>query len=317
MLNELLATRFEDFLAYKRSLGYIYKSGENTVSTFLKFCSIHHPEDEMPTEENVMDYVQNYREQPLPESYAAYLREFSKYLNRNGIAAYLLPERMLTKHGDPVPPYFFKTSETDAFFCVCDSIKPMKGQPGRELVLPALFRMLYCCGMRCCEVRKLKVDDVDLDERKIIIRDSKGPNTRQIFIKEEFADYLKTYHFSISLLFSQREYFFPSPRTRGMVSAGFVNSNFRRLWLEAFPDFEFVDNRPRAYDFRHNFAVMNLNRWASEGADVNAKLTYLSKYMGHKNISHTLYYFHFVPSFYEKYREIADTSSMEDEDETE
>jgi len=76
-----------------------------------------------------------------------------------------------------------------------------------------------------------------------------------------------------------------------------ISNNFKRFWKTAYPNFV-ITTRPRAYDFRHHFACANLNRWAAEGLDVNVMLAYLMRYMGHQNISSTLYYFHFVPEFF-------------------
>jgi len=36
-------------------------------------------------------------------------------------------------------------------------------------------------------------------------------------------------------------------------------------------------------------------KWLDEGADINAKLPYLSRYMGHSSFSDTAYYIHLLP----------------------
>lgn len=74
--------------------------------------------------------------------------------------------------------------------------------------------------------------------------------------------------------------------------------------MEAFPEFK-LTARPRAYDFRHHLAWANLNRWAEDGLDLNVMLPYLMRYMGHQNVSETLYYFHFVPEFFPAYKKMA------------
>lgn len=47
---------------------------------------------------------------------------------------------------------------------------------------------------------------------------------------------------------------------------------------------------PRIHDLRHTFAVHCLQRWAENGEDINAKLPYLSAYMGHVGLSSTQQY---------------------------
>ena len=51
---------------------------------------------------------------------------------------------------------------------------------------------------------------------------------------------------------------------------------------------------PRTHDFRHTFAVHALLRWYRVGGDVQAKLPFLSAFMGHVSIDSTRYYLHFV-----------------------
>ncbi|WP_418728189.1 tyrosine-type recombinase/integrase [Dysosmobacter sp.] len=47
---------------------------------------------------------------------------------------------------------------------------------------------------------------------------------------------------------------------------------------------------PRIHDLRHTFAVHCLQKWVESGEDLNAKLPYLSAYMGHVGLSSTQQY---------------------------
>lgn len=173
--------------------------------------------------------------------------------------------------------------------------------------MPAMFRLLYCCGLRCKEARTLKCENVHLDELFLDILQSKGPKSRRIYISQELAEYLSSYDNRIKVLFPERSYFFPYKD--GCYDGGAISRNFRRFWKKAYPDLGFKD-RPRAYDFRHHFAYANLNKWAAEGIDINVMSAYLMRYMGHQTIEETLYYFHFVPEFFPTYKEM--TSTLED-----
>ena len=51
---------------------------------------------------------------------------------------------------------------------------------------------------------------------------------------------------------------------------------------------------PRIHDFRFSFAVNALIRWYRNGADVQAKLPYLTAYMGHVSVLSTYYYLRFI-----------------------
>lgn len=301
-----LGERAAEFIKYKRDIGYVYSSQEKTLSRFIKY----HDEQNGGTvldKGTVLSYLENYEDSSGSlHNNISVIREFGLYLYTIGdFNSYLIPEKIGSEY-IPKPPYFFTGKEISTFFEHIDSVLPDKGHRGRHLVIPAIFRLLYCCGLRCSEAIFLKVEDVHLSEKYIDIMQSKGPKDRRIFISEELSEYLASYDDQINLLFPNREYFFPN--TSGHFKRSFLGNNFRRYWLEIYPDTS-AENMPTAYDFRHHFAYSNINQWVTDGVDVNAKLPYLMRYMGHKQIKETLYYFHFVPEFFSVYREIAEKTA--------
>lgn len=301
----------EAFLRYKRAMGYDYRQGEYELKGYLSFVSENYPDISIPGRDDVESYLLSKQDTTYGVINATgILREFSRFLKISGYEdAYVIPPKRVKKP-TPEPPYFFTDKEISAFFYQCDRI-PVHRKPhtkGRNIVLPALFRTIYCCGLRCKEARMLKKADVHLQEGFIDVLESKGPKSRRIFISEELSEYLEKFDNEIMLLFPDRKYFFPSP-SNSCYSGSAIDSNFIRIWHEAFPDFV-RKGRPRVYDFRHHFAYANINRWVAEGKDVNAMIPYLVRYMGHKTLDETLYYFHFVPDFFPDFKKI--TSALED-----
>lgn len=301
--SQSLRENAADFIVYKRSIGYVYDGSERLLDRYVDYAEKAEAGIQYPTKEVTDNYLAKISNAAgTLYGSVAVLREFSRFLQTRGYrGAYMIPPKTASQ---PVPedPYFFTEEEISAFFRELDLIKPNKSFKGRELVIPALFRLLYCCGLRCKEARMLECRNVHLGELYIDVMQSKGPKSRRIFISQELSDYLSGYEESINLLFPGREYFFPS--SAGFYSSTAVSANFRRFWQKAFPDFV-ITTRPRAYDFRHHFAWANLNRWAAEGLDVNAMLPYLMRYMGHQSVSETLYYFHFVPEFFPTYKSMS------------
>ena len=197
----------------------------------------------------------------------------------------------------PVQPYLFTNEEINAFFAACDSIPYDCHVPRRHIVLPAMYRLLYCCGLRCKETRTLKRAQVFFDKRYIDVLQSKGPRSRRIYISQELSEYLYSYDLKMEHISPDRVYFFPS-QNDSPYEAGTFQQNFLKIWYTAFPDKQGDGVRIRAYDFRHHFAYANMNRWLREGKDLNVMLPYLMRYMGHQDIECTLYYFHLVPDIY-------------------
>lgn len=304
MTEHKLSSNASDFIVYKRSLGYVYTGQEKLLNRFVNYAEKAVECISIPTKEVTDNYLAEIAgsEGTLYGSVTV-LREFSRFLQARGYQdAYMIPAKSVSQ-SVPEDPYFFTEKEISAFFRELDQIEPHNSFKGRELVFPTLFRLLYCCGLRCKEVRTLKSEDVHLNELYIDIMQSKGPKSRRIYISTELADYLTEYDNKISLLFPERTYFFP--HGNGCYASTAISKNFQRFWKKAFPDFV-ITTRPRAYDFRHHFAWVNLNRWAAEGLDINAMLPYLMRYMGHQSVRETLYYFHFVPEFFPTYKTMAE-----------
>jgi integrase len=171
----------------------------------------------------------------------------------------------------------------------------------RHLVLPVFFRLLYCCGLRTCEARRLLVENVNLQCGVIDIIESKGHKSRRIPIPQDLLELFKTYDAHVSEIYPNRLYFFPTTRSNHYKCTS-ISIIFREIWEKAGLSQSF-GNKPRAYDFRHHFALSNLNKWIAAGVDVNSKIPYLTRYMGHSCMESTDYYLHLVPEFFKTFSE--------------
>jgi len=297
-MSKTLSDFIDEFLQYKKQNGYTYTTAGYHLNKYLGYSAIHAPAENIPGKDTVNMFLNRYAGTPGNlYNIAATLREFSRYLIGLGhTSAYVIPPKKVSLP-TPVQPYLFTDDEVEAFFSACDGIQYDCHVPKRHIVLPVMYRLLYCCGLRCKEVRALKNENVYLLENYIDILQSKGPKSRRIFISQELSDYLQNYDTKINAIFPDRSFFFPS-RKDCPYSAGALQKNFLKIWYTAFPDKKCDGVSVRAYDFRHHFAYANMNRWLREGKDVNAMLPYLMKHMGHQDIENTLYYFHLVPDIY-------------------
>lgn len=306
-MNKSLTELIDDFVNYKRHNGYVYVSAEYHLMKYAEYISVNYPDENVPSKTSINSFLNEHSHTPgTLYNLATFLREFSRYLISIGYTdAYIIPYKKIPLP-TPVQPYLFTEAEISRFFMACDSMPYDCHAPKRNIVFPAMYRLMYCCGLRCKEARKLKCENVVLNCNYIDILQSKGPKSRRIFISDELSHYLDSYNESINRLLPDRVYFFPS-RGDSPYSSGSVEKTFLKIWYTAFPEKRGNGVSIRAYDFRHHFAYANMNRWLKEGKDVNAMLPYLMRYMGHQDIESTLYYFHLVP---EIYREIIEKSSF-------
>jgi integrase/recombinase XerD len=294
----------EGLIEQKRSIGYPYDTPAQILKRFSVFCMNYFPEDTTLTKEMAMRWAEK-----RPGEHANTLlrritpvRQLAKYMNRIGIAAYLIPNKIPAKVIRYVP-HIFTEQELRAFFMEIDRCTPSPySGPVRHLVIPVFFRLLYCCGLRSSEARLLNVEDVDLESGKLIIRQSKGSKDRQVMISEDVLHLCRVYDSKVRQILPTRLAFFPNPHGQH-YHGNIIDYWFHLFWNKtAFANGR-SGNPPRVHDFRHTFAVKRLNLWVQEGKDLQACLPYLSMYLGHAHLVATDYYLHFVPEFFPLFKE--------------
>jgi integrase len=286
----------EGLIEQKQAIGFSYVTSQKHLKTFDRFCLEHYSQETRLTREIGMHWAEL-----VPQEHANTLirrttpvRQLAKYMNSIGIEAYVVP-RILPKEIHYVP-HIYTVQELKAFFAAVDRYGHSFHVPARHLVAPAIFRVLYCCGLRSSEARGLGVEDVDLEIGKLTIRKSKGNKDRNVMLSEDVLSLCQAYHEKVSSIFPDRVWFFPNHQGN-QYSSGALIDMFHQFWEKA--DVGFVSgNSPRVHDFRHSYAVNLLNQWVRENKDLNAYLPYLSMYLGHATLTETDYYLHLVPEFF-------------------
>lgn len=169
-------------------------------------------------------------------------------------------------------------------------------------MLRRLILVLYCTGLRLGEAVRLNMDDVDLDRGTLLIRNSKR-RTRIVPMRDDLVAELRLYvddrrkllldraHVDSEALFVRRN----GAALHTKAASNAIRKLLRRLDIK--PAQGRVGARP--YEFRHAFAVHRLTAWAEEGADVHAKLPWLSAYLGHQNVIGTEVYLKATPQLLE------------------
>lgn len=281
----------------KQALGYVYCQEQKQLRWFDEFCTANFPKEKELTQELLNAYsVRKSTEKPSGFSRRLIpIRELGKYMNRIGVKAYILPTSIAPKKIKFVP-HIFTNPELDTFFQTVDSLRFSNHSPARHLVLPVMFRLMYCCGLRPAEAIALKTINVDLENGNISILQSKMRKDRIVVMSDEMLDLCRIYRQKASLIFPRNEYFFPSPNGTHYATTP-VYIMLQQYWKLAGLS-ESGAKPPRLYDFRHTFATKRINEWITQGKDLNACLPYLSEYMGHYSFTDTAYYFHLVPEIY-------------------
>jgi integrase/recombinase XerD len=165
----------------------------------------------------------------------------------------------------------------------------------RAATYQTLFALLSVTGMRVGEAIRLDTTDLDWGQGVLLIRQSKFGKSRYVPLHPSTVEGLRDYA-------DRRLEYQPLP---GTVSF-FVSLTGRRLIYPTVQDVfgQLRDDtgigagaarRPRMHDLRHTFAVTTLLGWYRDGADVTARLPWLSTYLGHHDPRSTYWYLSATP----------------------
>ena len=299
------APYIEGLIEQKLALGYDYTESQRILRTFDRFCIDLYPSETLLTQELAMKWteVTDTERNLYRLNRVSVIRELARYMNSIGVAAYIIPAELTRKTGRHIP-HIYSTEELARLFAVIDSCKPSLRSPTKHLVVAVMFRMIYCCGLRPVEARRLLRENVDLNDGTIHILESKGHKDRLVVMSDDMLNLCQKFDKKVDLICANRKYFFQSPshRSDGMYSMAWIIPTFRKFLTKA-EIYDCSGNAPRLYDLRHTFATHCLYKWMHEGRDINACLAYLSEYMGHEHISDTAYYIHLIPDFYSEMAE--------------
>lgn len=293
----------EGLVEQKQSLGFPYVSSGRILLAFDEYCIKYYPDQQTLTSDIIMSWA-SLREDEHSNGLLRRItpiRQLAKYMNSIGIEAYVLPPN-IPKKQIRYMPHIYTSQELSCFFKALDNCQPSVFSPGRHLVLPVLFRLLYCCGLRSSEARMLRVSDMDLKSGSVFIRESKGHKDRIIYLSDDMLHLCKVYDEKIQCHYPNRIAFFPNQKS-SFYDKSTINYWFHLFWDNLSVANSYTGNPPRVHDFRHTFAVNRMNQWVKEGKDINAYLPYLSMYLGHQNQADTDYYLHLVPEFFPVFRE--------------
>ena len=300
------------FINKKQAMGYDYREGAYIMYSFEKFCIKYFPEIPVLNQEIMLKWAEkrDMEKSRCQLSRISVVREFARYMNSIGIPSYVIPIGFHKKNqaSERPLPHIYTKDELSAIFSAADKYTYQRKSPAMHLVIPVIFRLMYCCGLRPIEARRLHIEDVNLTSGCIKIVESKGHKDRIVVMSDDMLKLARQYNTKVEQIYPNRKYFFQS-RTGKMYSEPWSTDSFKKLLISAGLHREYGKD-PRGYDLRHTFATHRLYKWLQDGEDINACLPYLSEYMGHAKLSSTAYYIHLVPEFYPKMIELGLESSV-------
>jgi integrase len=227
-------------------------------------------------------FVQDYLDKRLDEGHPprgvnADLRYFHGFLQFLQEEGYSVPQSLLhipsLKEPDPLPKYItdeqVRLLRDDFEQRVVDA--RLSNHQRDALLDRAIFHLLWQCGLRKGEVEELRLEDLDLESRRISIRDGKGRKDRTVYVTDSVVNVLKDYlkvrgPGSGDHVFLYRN----APLARCLVHDR-IKAAGKRTGVKV-----------HAHRLRHTCATQLLN--------AGCRITSIQKYLGHKRLNTTMVY---------------------------
>lgn len=296
-----LAGLCETFIAEKRAVGYRYNTEAKKLSEFSRFTLTFEFPSNVLTEEVVKAWITKQPTDSDRNQYARFsiISQFARYLTRLGYSAYIPDANETGRLHKNFVPYIFTHEEIRAFFTAADAMKRSSRSiaPRRHLIMPVLFRMLYCCGLRVSEATKLLSEDVDLKEGVLTVRESKLGKARYVPMSDELTNVCVDYNKTRLVAADGDDWFFAAP-DGGHYDTRSIYDIFRKLLWAAGISHGGRGKGPRVHDFRHTFSVHCLQKWVEQGADPTTVLPRLTAYLGHEDFAATEQYLRMTAEVY-------------------
>lgn len=293
-----IAPIIKSYVEFKRSLGYKFQDTcvFGTLDRFL--C-----EQEYKLLELSEDVLSKWCERHSNESEVTWykringVRNLCIYMNGIGYPSHVprLPRRYTTTF----KPYIFTQDELKRFFETCDSMEYRYSYQSLEQVCPAVFRLLYGCGLRISEALSLKCEDVNLTDGFIIIHETKNGEERKLPLSESLKSVLMQYYNCCRSNTDNQDYFFVK-RNGKRCSSDSIYRKFRKILYTAKMSHGGKSHGPCVHSFRHSFSVHSLANMSEQGLDLYYCLPLLSKFLGHKSLAATDSYVRLTAEMYPK-----------------
>lgn len=295
----VLSVQIEKYIAEKRAVGYKFDKGAELLKKFDSFLFNQTLSTVELTKQVVLEWTAHKSHEKLSTQCGriSLLRGLAEYMNRVGYSAYVCPKAMVTVDRYAYSPYIFTNAELQKIFDLCDHYPPCSSSPNRHLVLPLIIRILYGCGLRISEAVHLRIEDVDLEQGVLYIRNTKFNKERIIPMAESLKRRCQEYYITANIGKKENYYFFPSP-IGGHYTESTIYKLFRGILRKAGISHLGRGKGPRIHDIRHVFAINCLKKWVLEGKDLNNCLPYLSVYLGHEDLRGSQRYLRLTADLY-------------------
>lgn len=290
-----LSQLVDEYIVFKKSLGVVGRTDGFTLRAFAKAMG------DVEIRAVVPDRVSTFLAGGGPVTSHWHrkhctLTSFYRYALAHGHVGCSPLPTVLPKQPERFAPYIYSRDELRRLLDTADWYR--HGRLIEPHTFRALLLLLYGTGLRIGEAVSLTLDDVDLQEGIVIVRDTKFYKTRMVPVGTQLREAMVQYaqqRKGRRYLQDQSSPFFVTRLSR-KLTVFLVEQSFKRLRaLAGVYRSDGARYQPRLHDLRHTFAVHRLTEGYRQEQNVQTLLPQLSTYLGHVKISSTQLYLTMTP----------------------
>jgi integrase len=281
------------FLAYRRAFGGSYGQHEVVLRNFDQFAAAHPDASIQDTINHRL--VQSTHAKPASiATYVRIVRQFCLFLRRSDPNTFV-PDRVapVASAAPCFKPVVLSRIQVHRLLKETRQAGPAIEQARIRILL----LVLYCTGLRIGEALRLKLADVDLEERCFRIAPSKG-RSRVVPFRRDLARELDRW-----LRLREHTGFVLGPQTTLFEDGSGRPARYREVYERLVGLFRTLGLKPdrgrlglRIHDLRHTFCIHRLEAWYRSRQQPDPLLPFLSAYLGHLNLSGTERYLRATPT---------------------
>jgi integrase/recombinase XerD len=281
-----LAGCLDDYLTLRRALGCKLIRVERYLRQFLDYLGDR--QQGVLTAEAAADWVRRSRHGAVaPGLGMEAVRGFAVFLHAHDPAHEIPPPGLFPRRRVRAVPYLYSPADIAALQAAAGRLRG----PLRAETYTVLIGLLAATGLRIGEALALDDDDIEAGEGMLIVRQDKAQSFRLVPLHLTTLAALADYR-------HRRDQAFPGraatavlvSRTGDRLTYNAVHKAFTGLAAAAGLGPRTRRCRPTIHGLRHTYAVNMLAGWYRDGADVPARLPWLSIIMGHSGPASTYWY---------------------------
>ncbi|MCL1914811.1 MAG: tyrosine-type recombinase/integrase [Eubacteriaceae bacterium] len=223
-------------------------------------------------------------------SMSTWLPKTAKFLILHGLPAYIPDTKPKLGAQRQLNPCIFNMDEIKSIFDIADNLYSGRSHIRSYDFYPVILRLLYSSGMRISEALRLAINDVDLGNGAVFVKNGKNRKDRLLPLNPQMVPCLSFYAGKYHALPLGGDYFF-SPPHGGCYSKGAACHRFRDILFKCGISHGGREKGgPRLHGLRHTFCVHSLRQFLANGVGHRAALPVPQVYMGHSSIAATAKY---------------------------